>query len=140
MKIKNTLVDFVHTFFRQTGTTTEAECVCRLQFEKIGIDPYGAWTIYGERFPFINKNGKFVVTGKSVLKEGDVYSPVIGEYLAETRAQIKAYFIAERVFEMVKNDILETVGLLNRAQNNCTKNAVRGDEHVLDLIDSVEEE
>lgn len=139
MKAKNTLVDFIHTFFRQTGTTTEAECVCRLQFEKIGINPYGAWKIYSERFPFINKNGKFVVTGKSVLKEGDIYSSETGKYLAESRAQIKAYFIADRVFEMVKNDILETVGMLNTAQNNCYINMVDGDEHIVDLIDSVEE-
>lgn len=139
MKRKNTLVDFVHTFYRCSGVTTEAECVCRLQVEKVGLDSNNVYELIKNRFPFINKNCKFVVTGKSVVNDGESYDETLGKYIAETRAQVKAYSIAERVFDMLKHEVFMIVDNIGNAQANCSKNMVHGLEHVVELIDSIEE-
>lgn len=139
MKHKNTLVDFIHTFYKENSKVTEAECVCRLQFEKIGLNNNKVYNIIKDRFPFINQNCKFVVTGKSILKDGESYNETLGKHLAETRAQFKAYYIAERVFEMIKNDMVETIRMINMAKGNCVKNMVNNIEHKNDLINSINE-
>ena len=139
MKRKNTLVDFVHTFYRQDNKVTEAECVCRLQLEKIGLDFNSAYEVYKNRFPEISKNGKFVVSGKSSVNDGEIYNEEVGKYIAETRAQIKAYSIAERVLDMLKHEVFMIVDQIGNAQANCAKNMVHGIDHVSEIINNIEE-
>ncbi|MCH5167945.1 MAG: hypothetical protein J1F35_08715 [Erysipelotrichales bacterium] len=138
MKRKNTLVDFEKTIYNNiTENEIVAKCSCRLQLEKLNLNNEDIHKIIKKRFKFISKNGRFEVFGKSKCLKEDKFNETLGQHIAETRAQFKAYSIAERVFETIKkNYFLKTVKILNKAQRNCTINMVNNIEHKNDLINT----
>ena len=67
------------------------------------LDKHPAWIsissdFFRKRFPFIGYSGEFIVKAKARCNENDLFDEVVGKRIAESRAKVKAYSIARRMW------------------------------------------
>lgn len=136
MKGKNTLVDFEKTSYtKTTDDEIVARCFCRLQLEKLELNTEEIYKLITKRFKFIDKDGKFEVFGKARCLKEDKFDETLGQHIAETRAQEKAYSIAFRALMDIRRYIHETlITDLNIAIENCNENEIHSYSHAKELI------
>lgn len=136
MKGKNTLVDFEKTSYTNvTEDEIVARCFCRLQLEKLGLNMGHIYKLISKRFKFIGKDGRFEVFGRAKCLKEDKFDETLGQHIAETRAQEKAYSIAFRALMDIRQYIYDTlITDLNIAIENCNENEIHSYSHTKDLI------
>jgi translation elongation factor EF-4 len=87
-----------------------------------------------KRFPFIEYNGEFIVKAKARCNKEDVFDEVIGKRIAESRAKVKAYNIASRMWECITKAMNELALQCNTTMVACAKAEIIEREHVKELI------
>ena len=130
---KKTYLDtrLVHVY--QNDKITVAKCHCYINLDMLPVDQLSLKRIIFKDFPMIDFNGGFEVVGKSRRNAEDEFDEHTGLYIAESKAQQKAYDIANRFYAKVKTVILESlneIDLLEKNTESC-KNHCR--DHIIEL-------
>lgn len=127
-----TRVDFIRTEVSLGNKDGEVvvKCTAKLQLEKFDIifDKH----VWENRFPFVSKNGVFTVIGRAVCGN-ESFNFDKGMHIAETRAQKKAYSIAERVYETIIEDLENTTAWFKFCKMNSNKCMKNAETHIKEL-------
>ncbi|MCH5167385.1 MAG: hypothetical protein J1F35_05770 [Erysipelotrichales bacterium] len=130
---KKTYLDtrLVHVY--QNDKITVAKCHCYINLDQLPVDRVSLQGVILKYFPMIDFNGEFDVVGKSRRNAEDEFDTNIGLYLAESKAQQKAYDIANKFYAKIKTIILDSlneVELLERNTKSCKEHCR---EHIVEL-------
>lgn len=88
---------------------------------------------FAKRFPFISYNGEFIVKAKARCNKEDEFDEVVGKRIAESRAKVKAFSIAARMWECITR-AMDTLALqCNTTMVACAKAEIIEREHVKEL-------
>lgn len=88
---------------------------------------------FAKRFPFISYGGEFIVKAKARCNKEDEFDEVIGKRIAESRAKVKAFSIAARMWECITRAMNAFALQCNTTMVACAKAEIIEREHVKEL-------
>jgi hypothetical protein len=83
-----------------------------------------------KRFPFVKRNGEFTVVGKAICGDNDTFDFEKGKRIAETHAQAKAYSVAERVYNIIYEELDTASKFAKYFASNCEESKNHAISHV----------
>lgn len=125
---RRTFVDFIRTEVTQNGNEVKVKMLAKLQHNRLPFD--GVYEIYGKRFQNISRGGVFEVTGTAKCSPEDEFDFNRGRFIAETRAQTKAYRIATRVFDHIVDVVSDDLQYIASISLNCEDCANEAEKHI----------
>lgn len=130
---KTTYLDTQLIHVHQNEKITVAKCRCKINLDQLPLDNISLQGIILRKFPMISFNGEFYVTGKSRKNDEDEFNEEIGVYIAESKAQQKAYNIANRFYTEIYNLISEISNKMKILKNNCELCEIHCKNHIIEL-------
>lgn len=79
----------------------------------------------------------FTVKAIAKCEEGDVFNPILGRRIAESKAKSKAFEYAAKVYKNLAEDLLNTSALLMTSFDACKCAVQIEDDHIYELVDNV---
>lgn len=124
------------TQFRVVPRTGVVVCnlKCDMQLQK-----HPAWPLLGvdimwkEGFPKIDWSGKFRVKAKAICSPTDAFDEKKGKRIAESRAKVKMYSIANKVYKICADRLAKMSEECYKSAVTCEQARVFENDHVLEL-------
>lgn len=88
---------------------------------------------FAKRFPFISYGGEFIVKAKARCNKEDEFDEVVGKRIAESRAKVKAFSIARRMWECITMNLMRAAKQCNHTKCACEIAETKEREHVKEL-------
>lgn len=126
-KVKITKTTF-HVDRENKVVVCKLECDMQLS-EVVGID-----TDIRRKFPNVNWAGEFSVKAKSKCDRVDTFDELKGKRIAEGRAKIKMFSIAERVWEELAKKACKLVNECSNRSKACEEAKEAEENHIRELI------
>ena len=88
---------------------------------------------FAKRFPFISYDGEFIVKAKARCNKEDEFDEVIGKRIAESRAKVKAFSIARRMWASITKAMKRFTLQCSNTMHACGEAETKEREHVKEL-------
>ena len=109
------------------------ELRCDLQTDKVELKGYITRDMWEKRFPNIKWDGMFIVKAKARCINGDTFDERKGKMISESKAKVKMYSIASRIWEAIASAIESDLIKCRNVRNACVRaNRIECD-HVTEL-------
>lgn len=110
------------------------ELKCDLQLEK-----HPAWMVinpsmWEKKFPNIGYDGEFTVRAKARCNASDTFDETVGKRIAESKAKVKMFKIASRVWETCRGALTDMAAKCYNSYIACNNAKMIENNHVLELI------
>lgn len=109
------------------------ELKCDLQTDKVDLKGYITRDMWGKQFPNIKWDGLFVVKAKARCINEDTFDERKGKMIAESKAKVKMYSIASRIWEEVASAIESDLFKCKDVRDACARAKLIEEDHVAEL-------
>lgn len=103
------------------------KCKATIKFKNKAFEP--VFNLVKHKFPFISKSGVFMVEGRAVCGDEE-FNFDKGKYIAETRAQRKAYKVCQQYFTLLNKELTRINDFVEVYKDGCESCYIATSEHI----------